>query len=162
MMFLIFYGVQILINNLTEYLGLDYIDVDAFYAGVFTLSLIFGAFMTETFRSAILAVEKNQIDAAKAFGMSRYMIVIRIIIPQMLLHALPSFTNNWLVLVKSTAILSVIGLHDMVFIATSASRSTHQPFIFYFAVSLIYLLLTWLSIKAIDQVTEHYHLDKQS
>ncbi len=161
MMFLVFYGGQIAINNIGTYYGLDYIDIDAFYAGVFTLSFIFGAFMAETFRAAILAVDKDQIETAKAFGMSKSLIIRRIIIAQMLLHALPGLTNNWLVLLKATAILSVIGLHDMVFVATVASRSTHQPFIFYFLISLVYLLLTWLSIKAINKIKQHYHVEYQ-
>ncbi len=162
MMLLVFYGGQIAVNAITAYYGMDYIDVDAFYAGIFTLSFIFGAFMAETFRAAILAVDVAQIEAGKAFGISRFNIIRRILIPQMLLHALPGFTNNWLVLLKATAILSVIGLHDIVFVANSASRSTHQPFVFYFIVSLVYLLLTWLSIRAIRKVEDHYHLEHQT
>ena len=161
MMFLIFYGGQILVNNMSAYFELDYIDIDAFYAGVFTLSFIFGAFMAETFRAAILAVDKNQIEAAKAFGMNNMLVIRRIIIAQMLLHAMPGLSNNWLVLIKATAILSVIGLHDIVFVATIASRSTHQPFIFYFVVSLIYLLITWLSMNIFDLIKRHYSMQHQ-
>jgi His/Glu/Gln/Arg/opine family amino acid ABC transporter permease subunit len=161
MMFLIFYGGQIIVNNITLYLGLDYFDIDAFYAGVFTLSFIFGAFMAETFRASILALDKQQLETAYAFGMTKTQVKFRILIPQMLLHALPSFTNNWLVLIKSTAILSIIGLHDMIFVSNLASRSTHQPFIFYFLVSLAYLLITWLSIKSIRKIEDHYNMSHQ-
>ena len=161
MMFLIFYGGQILVNSVTLHFGWEYMDVDAFNAGVVTLSLIFGAFMAETFRAAILAVDSRQLEAAQAFGMSRGHILVRILIPQLMLHALPGLTNNWLVLVKATAILSVIGLHDIVFVANVASRSTHEPFLFYFAVSLAYLGVTWVSVRLLRRVGEYYHVDVQ-
>ncbi len=161
MMFLIFYGGQLLVNSATFYFDWEYIDIDAFTAGVVTLSLIFGAFMAETFRAAILAVDIRQIETAQAFGMSRGHILWRILIPQMTLHALPGLTNNWLVLVKATAILSVIGLHDIVFVANVASRSTHEPFVFYFAVSLAYLAVTWVSMVLLRKLGDYYHVEVQ-
>ena len=162
MMFLIFYGGQITINWIAIKLGWGYVDIDAFSAGVFTLSFIFGAFMAETFRASILAVDQHQIETAYAFGMRKHQVVKRILLPQMLLHALPGLSNNWMVLVKSTAILSVIGLQDIVFIATSATRSTHQPFIFYFIVSLAYLLITWVSLLVIRRVGKNYNIEHQT
>lgn len=161
MMFLIFFGMQILLNKLTDYYDLDYIDLDAFTAGVITLSFIFGAFMAETFRAAIQAVDKSQLETARAFGMSQSQVIFRILIPQMLLHALPGLSNNWLVLVKSTAILSIVGLNDMVFVASIASRSTHQPFVFYFITSVIYLAISWLSIIAVNRLARYYRLEYQ-
>lgn len=160
LMLLIFYGGQMLVNELTDFLEWDYINVSSFVAGVFTLSFIFTAFMSETFRGAIIAVDKGQMEAAYCYGFSRKKIIITILIPQMMLHALPSYTNNWLVLLKATALLSIIGLHDLIYISASASSSTHQPFVFYFVASLFYLLITWISTKLLDYLRAYYHLDK--
>ena len=79
-----------------------------------TIGFIFGAYMTETFRGAILAVNKGQIEAAYAYGMNRFQVFTRVMLPQMVRHALPGFGNNWLVLIKTTALVSIIGLDDMV------------------------------------------------
>ena len=114
-------------------------------AGVGTIGFIFGAYMTETFRGAILAVPQGQVEAGTASGMSRFLVFRRIIWPQMVRFALPSFTNNWLVQIKSTALVSIIGLQDLVYNAFTAGRSTRQLFTFMLAVLVIYLVLTAIS-----------------
>lgn len=146
LMLLVFYGGQMAVNALLRRLGFDYLDIDPFAAGVATLGFIFGAYFAETFRGAILAVPSGQLEAAIAFGMSPPMAFRRIVGPQMLRFAIPSFTNNWLVLVKSTALVSVIGLNDMMFKASQAAGSTRQPFTFYLAVALLYLAVTTVSV----------------
>lgn len=152
LMLLIFYGGQIAVNALATKLGADGLDVDPFTAGVATLGFIFGAYFTETFRGAILAVPSGQAEAGRAFGMSAATVFRRIVAPQMMRHAMPSFTNNWLVLVKSTALVSVIGLNDMMHRAGQAAGATRQPFTFYLAVGGLYLALTTLSIVALGAV----------
>ena len=98
--------------------------------------------MAETFRGAILAVERGQLEAAYAYGMSPWQVFYRVLFPQMVRHALPGFGNNWLVLLKTTALVSVIGLDDMVRKAGLAAGSTQLPFTFYMAAALLYLSLT--------------------
>ena len=146
LMLLVFYGGQTLVNDLAPRLGHDgYVDVNPFIAGVLTLGFIYGAYMTETFRGAVLAVQAGQLEAGHAFGMSPGMVFRRILLPQMARHALPGFGNNWLVLLKGTALLSVIGLQDMVFKAAQAAGTTRQPFTFYLAAALVFLGLTSIS-----------------
>jgi arginine/ornithine transport system permease protein len=146
LMLLVFYGGQVLVNALAQRLGSDgYIDIDPFIAGVLTIGFIFGAYLTETFRGALLAVSAGQREAGLAFGMSRWQVLRRITAPQMLRHALPSLSNNWLVLVKSTAIVSLIGLNDMMQKAQQAAGTTREPFVFYAAAALAYLLITSVS-----------------
>jgi His/Glu/Gln/Arg/opine family amino acid ABC transporter permease subunit len=87
LMLLIFYGGQIGINMLAESQGWPYIDVPPFAAGVLTIGFIFGAYLTETFRGAILAVPKGQAEAGLAFAMSRTTVMRRIVLPQMVRHA---------------------------------------------------------------------------
>ena len=125
-------------------------------AGVFTIAVIFGAYMTETFRGAILAVSKGQLEAGTAYGMSGFMVFRRITLPQMVRHALPGFGNNWLVLVKTTALVSIIGLDDMVRKAGLAAGATRKPFTFYLVVAINYLLITTISIYILKQLERRY------
>ena len=146
LMMLLFYGGQQVINDLGVLTGLwDYVEVNQFTAGVGSIGFVFGAYMTETFRGAILAIPRGQIEAGVSCGMSSLTVFRRITWPQMMRHALPSFTNNWLVLIKATALVSVIGLHDLVWNASTAGRSVRKPFTFFFAVLVIYLVLTAIS-----------------
>jgi len=146
LMLLVFYGGQIGINTLAPMLGHeDYIDIDPFIAGVLTIGFIFGAYLTEAFRGAFLSVPPGQREAGLAYGMSPRQVLWRITLPQMLRHALPGLSNNWLVLIKSTAIVSVIGLSDVMTRGQQAAGTTREPFNFYLAVALIYLVFTSLS-----------------
>jgi His/Glu/Gln/Arg/opine family amino acid ABC transporter permease subunit len=156
MMLLVFYGGQVAVNHLMERLDLDYFDLNPFIAGVATIGFIFGAYFTETFRGAFLAVPAGQLEAGAAFGMTRWQVFARILFPQMLRHALPGLGNNWLVLLKSTAIVSMIGLSDMTWIADQAGRTTRQPFLFYMAVCGLYLAMTSVSGAVLRWLTSRY------
>lgn len=146
LMLLVFYGGQLAINAIAPLLGHeDYIDIDPFVAGSLTIGFIFGAYLTESFRGAFLAVPAGQREAGLAFGMSPRQVLWRITLPQMLRHALPGISNNWLVLIKSTAIVSLIGLSDLMTRGQQAAGTTREPFSFYLAVALIYLVFTSVS-----------------
>jgi arginine/ornithine transport system permease protein len=150
LMLIIFYGGQLLVNDVARLVGSDrYIDLDPMTAGIATIGFIFGAYMGETFRGAILAVPHGQVEAATAFGMRPRQVFWRVTLPQMVRHALPGFGNNWLVLLKTTALVSIIGLDDMMRKASQAAGATREPFTFYLAAAIIYLLLTTVSILAL-------------
>ena len=144
-MLLVFYGGQMAVNQLGERLGWDYVDINPFVAGVLTIGFVFGAYLTEILRGAFLAVPPGQREAAVAFGMRPSQVLWRVVGPQMLRHALPGLSNNWLVMIKSTAIVSVIGLSDLMSRAGQAASSTREPFLFYLAAGCVYLALTSLS-----------------
>jgi len=151
LMLLIFFGGQMMVNSVAEAVGYeDYIDVSPFLAGVLTIGFIYGAYMTETFRGAILAVPPGQLEAAQAYGMSRWQVFKEVLLPQTIRYALPGLGNNWLVLLKTTALLSIIGLADVLFMAGKAAGSTRMPFTFYLAAALIYLVLTAVSTSLLD------------
>ncbi len=154
---LVFYGGQQLINSFGSVTGLwDYVEISQFAAGAGTIGIVFGGFMTETFRGAILAIPKGQIEAGVACGMTRFTIFHRVIWPQMVRYALPGFSNNWLVQIKSTALVSVIGLQDVVYNGFVAGRSTRQLFTFMFAVLMIYLVLTAISDVSLRLLDRKY------
>jgi histidine transport system permease protein len=156
MMLLFFYGGQMLLNELTDHFELDMIEINAFTAGVLTIGFIFGAYFTETFRGAFLAVPAGQMEAGRAYGMSGWQVFWRILFPQMIRYALPGIGNNWLVLLKSTAIVSMIGLTDMTLLADQAGRTTHQPFTFYLAVCVLYLAMTAVSAQLLKRLEIKY------
>jgi arginine/ornithine transport system permease protein len=150
LMLLVFYGGQLGINTLAPMLGHeDYIDIDPFVAGVLTIGFIFGAYLTEAFRGAFLAVPPGQREAGLAYGMSPRQVLVRVTLPQVLRHALPALSNNWLVLIKSTAIVSIIGLSDLMTRGQQAAGTTREPFSFYLAVAVIYLAFTSVSELAV-------------
>ena len=147
LMLLIFYGGQLAVNELAPRLGYDgYVDIDPFIAGVLTIGFIFGAYLTETFRGAIIAIAPGQAEAGRAFGMSGPQVFRRIVLPQMIRLAIPSFANNWLVLVKSTALVSLIGLNDVMQRAGQAAGNTRELFTFYLAAAALYLAITTVSV----------------
>lgn len=157
LMLLVFFGGQMLVNQLAGMAGYEgYIDINPYIAGVSTIGFIFGAYMTETFRGAILAVPHGQLEAGYAYGMSRMLVFFRVLLPQMIRHAIPGFGNNWLVLTKATALVSIIGLDDMVRKASLAAGATRMPFTFYAAVACIYLLITTVSVYLLDWLEKKY------
>jgi His/Glu/Gln/Arg/opine family amino acid ABC transporter permease subunit len=156
LMTLIFFGGQILVNNIGEKLGWEYIDVNPFFAGVITIGFIFGAYMTESFRGGILAVSRGEIEAGYAFGMTPIQVFLRITFPAMVRHALPSFGNNWLVLTKATALVSVIGLQDLVYNANLAGGSTRKPFTFFLVAAMLYLVITGVSDVGLRWLDKRY------
>jgi arginine/ornithine transport system permease protein len=162
LMLLIFFGGQVLINKIAEAVNYeDYIDINPFTAGVVTIGFIFGAYMTETFRGAILAVPQGQLEAGHAYGMTRQQVFRRILLPQMIRHALPGFGNNWLVLLKTTALVSVIGLDDMVRKAALAAGATRLPFTFYCMVALGFLVFTTVSVLLLRWAERRYSMGFQ-
>jgi arginine/ornithine transport system permease protein len=159
LMLLIFYGGSIGINHLLEISGTGLtLNIEPFSAGVLTLGFIYGAYMTETFRGAILSIPRGQFEAAAAFGMGPVQAFVRITLPQMVRYALPGFTNNWLVLIKATALISLIGLQEMTYLAKQASAATRSPFAFFLFTAALFLLYTWASLAVLRRLNARYSL----
>lgn len=158
-MMLVFYGGTIGLNHLFELAGSKIVvDINPFLAGVLTIGFIYGAYMTETFRGAILSIPKGQLEAAWAFGMGRVQAFMRITTPQMIRYALPGFTNNWLVLIKATALVSLIGLKEMTYLAKQASAATRSPFMFLLFTAALFLIYTTVSLYALRKLNARYSL----
>jgi histidine transport system permease protein len=145
LMLLIFYSLQIWLNDATDYFNLNGFQLDPFTSGVITLGFIYGAYFTETFRGAFMAVPKGQMEAARAFGMKPLYAFRRILFPQMMRYALPGLANNWQVILKSTALVSLIGLTDVVKAAQEAGEGTFRVFFFTSIAGLVYLFLSSIS-----------------
>lgn len=152
LLLLVYFGGQRLVNRIADLVGLGPVDVSPFLAGVLTLGFIYGAYLTETFRGAYLTVPVGQIEAGRALGLHTLALHWTITVPQLVRFALPGYANVWQVLVKSTAVVSVIGLEDLVGLANDAGKTVREPFLFFTAVLLVYLMLTWVSTTIFERL----------
>lgn len=142
----LYYGGAQLLMWAASFFGYDeYIEVGAFAAGVAALAIAFGAYATEVFRMAMLEVPKGQWESAQSMGMSRGQTFFRIIFPQVWRLAIPGLGNLFQVLLKDTALISVIGLNELMRQASVGSAATKHPFDFYLAAAILYLALTLLA-----------------
>ena len=122
------------------------VQIGPFAAGVIALSVVFGAYSSEVFRGAFLAVPKGQLEAANAFGMSPLQSFFRIRLPQAWRFALPGLNNLWQSLLKDTSLVSVIGLEELLGKAKIGAQVTKQPALFYLVASLVFLVMWGISI----------------
>lgn len=158
LMLLIFYSLQIWLNDLTDALNLDQFNLDPFTSGVITLGFIYGAYFTETFRGAFLSVPRGQMEAARAFGMRRFYAFRRILFPQMMRYALPGLANNWQVILKATALVSIIGLSDIIKATQDAGKATFDTFFFSVLAGVVYLVLTTASNGVLILLERRYSI----
>ena len=143
---LLYYGVPTIVQNVVRLAIDDFrLDFNPVVTAILVIGMIYGAFMTEVLRGAFLAVPRGQLEAARAFGMSRMRTFWRIHIPQMWRFALPGIGNVWMVLIKATALVSVVGLHDILFWADRAGQSLREPFKFFLAAAAAFLIITYVS-----------------
>ena len=138
---LVYFGSSEVVEMITG----EYIEFGAFGCGVFALSLIFAAYASQTLRGAIQAIPKGQWESGAALGLSKGYTFLHIIMPQVWRHALPGLSNQWLVLLKDTALISLIGVDDLMRQAQLINTNTHQPFTWYGIAALIYLAVTMVS-----------------
>jgi len=140
---IIYFGSAGVLTQVAGWLGHDeYVELSPLLAGIIALGIAFGAYATEVFRGAIQAIPKGQIEAAMACGMSRSRIFFRITLPQAWRVAIPGLGNLFQVLLKDTALISVVGLDEIMRKSQIAISNTKEPFTFFFVAALIYLSIT--------------------
>jgi octopine/nopaline transport system permease protein len=134
----------------------EYIEINAFITGAFAIGIISGAYSTEVFRGAIQSIDKGQFEAAKTLGMSKVGQFFKIILPQALRLAIPNLSNVWQITLKDTSLISVTGLVEIMRQSYIAAGSTRDPLFFYSFAAVLYLLLTFLSMKLINKLELKY------
>ena len=135
----------------------EYIEINAFLTGAFAIGIISGAYSTEVFRGAIQSIDKGQFEACKALGIKRYIYFFKVIIPQMLRLAIPNLSNVWQITLKDTSLISVTGLVEIMRQSYIAAGSTRDPLFFYSFAALLYLVLTFLSMKILNKLEKKYN-----
>ena len=147
LLLLIFYGLPTLVQDIGKNLGYDFIlNFNSFAAGTLTLAFIYGAFSTEVFRGAFNSIPRGQIEAANAIGMSSRDLFLRIKLPQAIRFAIPGLSNVWMLLIKATALISIIQLDEVMRMTKIAANATHKPFTAYFFAALLFLGITIISL----------------
>ena len=134
----------------------EYIEINAFITGSFAIGIISGAYSTEVFRGAIQSIDKGQFEAAKVLGMNKFAQFYKIILPQMLRLAIPNLSNVWQITLKDTSLISVTGLVEIMRQSYIAAGSTRDPLFFYSFAAVLYLLLTFVSMKLINRLEVKY------
>ena len=152
-LFLVYFGVQIGIQQGLKLIGVEtYVEVNSFVAGMVALSLVFSSYASEAFLSAFRGIPQGQYEGGHALGLSRYQTMSLVILPQLIRLALPALGNLWLILLKETSLVSVIGLADLVRESGIAARVTKEPFLFFGVACLIYLVLAIISSAAFTRI----------
>ena len=156
--YLFFFGGSAAVMFVAKIFGYDgYIEINAFITGAFSIGIISGAYSTEVFRGAIQSIDKGQFEACKVLGLNKYIYSFKIIIPQMLRLAIPNLNNVWQITLKDTSLISVTGLVEIMRQSYIAAGSTRDPLFFYSFAALLYLILTFFSMKIFNKLEQNYN-----
>ena len=155
--YLFFFGGSAAVMFVASIFGYsEYIEINAFITGAFSIGIISGAYSTEVFRGAIQSIDKGQFEAANVLGLGKFGKFFKVILPQTLRLALPNLSNVWQITLKDTSLISVTGLVEIMRQSYVAAGSTRDPLFFYSFAAVLYLLLTFLSMKLINKLEVKY------
>ena len=156
--YLFFFGGSGAVMYVAKIFGYDgYIEVNAFITGAISIGIISGAYSTEVFRGAIKSIHKGQFEASEVLGFKKKIYYYKIIIPQMLRLALPNISNVWQITLKDTSLISVTGLVEIMRQSYIAAGSTRDPLFFYSFAAILYLFLTFLSMKLFKKLEKNFN-----
>jgi octopine/nopaline transport system permease protein len=144
--YLLYFGGSAAMTAIGHALGAQgFVGVNAFASGAIAVGFISGAYQSEIFRGAFGAIAGGELEAARSVGMSRALLFRRIIVPQTLRFAIPGLGNVWQLALKESALISVVGLTEILRQAQVGAGSTRQPFAFFITAAALYLLLSSVS-----------------
>lgn len=149
---LLYYAGTDLLNRALGAFGYPPADINGLVAGVFVVGVVQGAYSTEVLRGAILAIPQGQIEAARAYGMSPLLTMRRITLPAMLPFAIPGLANLWLIALKDTSLLAIVGVNELTQVTRTAGGQTKAYFTFFVSAGVIYLILTLLSMLVLGRI----------
>ena len=155
--YLFFFGGSAAVMYVAKIFGYEgYIEINAFITGAFSIGIISGAYSTEVFRGAYLSIKRGQFEASKGLGLKKNLSFFKIIFPQMLRLAIPNIANVWQITLKDTALISVTGLVEIMRQSYIAAGSTRDPLLFYSFAAVLYLILTFFSMKILNKLEAYY------
>ena len=155
--YLFFFGGSSAVMYVAKIFGYDgYIEINAFMTGAISIGIISGAYSTEVFRGAYQSINRGQFEACKVLGLKTNISFFRVILPQMLRLAIPNISNVWQITLKDTSLISVTGLVEIMRQSYIAAGSTRDPLFFYSFAAVLYLFLTFLSMKLFNKLEKHY------
>ena len=145
--FFVYFNLPYLLRSI---LAVD-VEITALTAGIVALTLVYAAYTGEVVRGAVSNVPAGQFEAARALGVGTFHLWRLVVIPQAFRLALPGLTNIWLILLKDTALVSLVGLEDIVRVANIAAGTTQEPFLFYIVAMLAFVAVAGLSMMAVHK-----------
>ncbi|MCC2111382.1 MAG: ABC transporter permease [Hyphomicrobiales bacterium] len=151
-LFIVYFGVQILLREIAALFTDESVEINSFFAGMIALGVVFSSYASEVFLSAFRGIGQGQYEGAWALGLSKFSTMRLVILPQLIRLALPGLSNLWLILLKDTALVSVIGLSDILRQTGVAARVTKEAFLFFGVACLIYLVLSIISSLGIGWI----------
>jgi His/Glu/Gln/Arg/opine family amino acid ABC transporter permease subunit len=150
---LAYFGSAIVVHRALLLAGRDvWVQVPVMASGVCALAIIFAGYAAESIRGGMLAIPPGQIEAAEAFGLSPWSVLRLIKIPLIWRHALPALGNNWLSLIKSTSLISLVSLEELMRKCSLAADFTGLYFRFYMVAAGVYLALTGLNVYVLHKL----------
>jgi len=162
-LFIVYYGLQIGIQMLLKLLGFDgAVEINSFMAGAMSLALVFSSYASEVFLSAFRAIPKGQYEGGYALGLRRGTVMRMVVLPQLIRIALPGLGNLWMILLKDTALVSAIGLTDILRQTGVAARVSKEAFLFFGIAFLLYLALALISSVALNRIEAYGKRGEQS
>lgn len=156
LLFLVYFGSIIVLKKIAGH----YVSCPPIIAGIVAFSLLSLVYALPVLQGALLVINPKQQLVGKNLGLSQRAVFFNITLPQLWQHALPGLRNLWLSLLKDTALVSLIGVHDLMGNVSLAANTTQSPFTFYIFAALVYLFLTSISEMAIKPMFKKMHLGK--
>ncbi|AXS40118.1 ABC transporter permease [Breoghania sp. L-A4] len=151
-LFIVYYGAQILLQLVIQLFTDSYVEINSFIAGMVALTFVFSSYASEVFQSAFKGIPLGQYEGGHALGLTRVQTMRLVIVPQLIRLALPGLSNLWLALLKDTALVSIVGLSDILRQAGVAAKVTKEAFLFYGFACLLYLVLAIISSYGISSI----------
>ena len=143
----VFRGTPMMVQSMVIYWGYAFMNngetLPFIPAGIFIVSINTGAYMTEIARGGIISIDKGQFEGAYSVGMTHWQTMIHVVIPQVMRNILPSISNEFVINIKDTSVLNVIGVMELFWVATKIEMMTFQTFEVYLVVCVIYFILTF-------------------
>lgn len=144
--YLLYFGGSTLLSRVAAMFGSSgFVSAPTFATGALAIGCVSGAYQSEVLRGAFLSIQTGQLEAGRAYGMNTALLLRRIIVPQLVRFALPGMENVWQLVLKESALISVIGLVELMRQSAIGSGSTQQPFYFYATATLLFLAISSLT-----------------
>ncbi|WP_210266343.1 ABC transporter permease subunit [Mesorhizobium sp. NZP2077] len=157
--YLFYYGGTQILTGVARSTGsigsTDILNMPSFLGGVLAVGIISGAYQAEVFRGSFLAIQRGELEAARAYGMSAFLRFRLVIMPQVLRLAVPGLGNVWQLTIKDSALISVTGVAELMLTANKAARSTHHSLLFYTVAGILYLVMTSISTPIFDKAERY-------
>ncbi len=155
--YLIFFGGNAVVMKIAKIFGYNgYIELNAFTIATIAIAIISATYSSEVLRAAYLSISKGQLEAARALGMNKISIFLKVITPQVIRYALPGIGNVWQITLKDTSLISVTGLVEIMRQSRISSNVEHSPLTFLITAAILYLCLTTFSGRFFKFLESNY------